>query len=49
MLDAFDPEESRRAEIKTPIPLGKNISPVKYVVKKEEGGKKKGQTSETIC
>jgi len=49
MFDALYPEESRRDEIKTQVPFGKEISPVKEVIKKEKGGKKKGQTSQTIC
>jgi len=35
MFDAIDPEESRRDKIKTQVPFGKEVSPVKEVVKKE--------------
>src|SRR4030042_1129706 len=48
MLDALDPEKSRRDEIRGQIPFGKKISPVKEVIKKEERRKKKGQTSQKV-
>jgi hypothetical protein len=48
MLYALYPEESRGYEIGTQIPLEENISPGKEVIKKDDGGKEKGQTSQDI-
>jgi len=48
MFYALDPEESRWDEIGTQVPLREEISFFEEVNKKKDGGKKKGQTSQTI-
>ena len=42
ILNAFDPEESRGDEIGTEVSFGEEVSPIKQVIEKEEGAKKKG-------
>jgi len=42
ILNAFDPEESRRDEIGTEVSFREEVSPTKQVIEKEEGAKKKG-------
>jgi hypothetical protein len=48
ILYALYPEKSRGYEIGTQIPLEENISSAEEVIKKEDGGKEKGQTSQDI-
>jgi len=42
ILNAFNPEESRRDEIGTEVPFREEVSSRKQVIEKEEGAKKKG-------
>jgi len=48
VLDAFDPEESRGDEIGAEVSFREEVSSIKQVIEKEEGTKKKGQTSQKI-
>jgi hypothetical protein len=42
ILNAFYPEESRGDEIGTEVSFREEVSPIKQVIEKEEGAKKKG-------
>ena len=47
-FDAFHPEESWRDEVGTQIPFGEEVSSAEKVIKKEKGGKEKGQAAKDI-
>jgi hypothetical protein len=42
ILNTLDPEESRGDEIGTEVSFREEVSPIKQVIEKEEGAKKKG-------
>ena len=48
ILNAFDPEKSRGDKIGTEVSFREEVSPIKQVIEKKEGAKKKGKTGQKI-